>query len=173
MLNVLGIQWIGTDVQFGEAELLKEYEDAQNKVTLEGIVAKVWEYPHSDGAHLFIRIASYDKYTPTVPGQGDRFGRPRRKPHYLTVKFIDGTVNGIPIKLEKKLRIRITGKMADQGGRSTLREELLDTGSEEVIALMGRLPNADKLSEISAQQSSVHVEAESLIVYSATRKKLK
>lgn len=173
MLNVLGIQWIGADVQLGDADLLKEYGKAQNKVNLEGIVAKVWEYPHGDGVHLFIRIACYDKYTPTVSGKGDRFGRPRRKPHYLTVKFSGGKVNGIPIRLENKLRIRVTGKMADQGGSSTLREQLLDMGSEDVIDLMGRLPNADKMGEISAQHSSLHVEAESLIVYSAVRKGLK
>ena len=173
MLNVLGVQWVGTDVQLGDVSLLKEYGEAKNKVNLEGIVAKVWEYPHSEGVHLFIRIACYDKYTPTVSGQEDRFGRPRRKPHYLTVKIPDGKVNGIPIRLEKKLRVRVTGKMADQGGRSTLREQLLDMGSEEIIALMGRLPNADKLSEIGAQHSSLHVEAEALIVYSAVRKGLK
>lgn len=46
-------------------------------------------------------------------------------------------------------------------------------GSEEVIGLMGRLPNADKLSEITAQQSSLHVEAEAVVVYSAVRKRLK
>ncbi len=173
MLNVLGIQWVGTDVKLGDVGVLREYGKAQNKVSIEGIVARVWEYPYRDGAHLFVRIASYDKHTPITPGQEDRFGRPRRKPHYLTVKFPDGKVNGIPIRLEKKLRIRVTGKMADLDGSSTLREQLLDMGSEEVIGLMGRLPNADKLSEIKAQQSSLHVEAEAVVVYSAVRKGLK
>jgi hypothetical protein len=56
------------------------------------------------------------------------------------------------------------------GGCVTLRENLLDTGREEVIRLMGRLPNADKLADISAQQSSLHIEAEALVVYSAVRK---
>ena len=136
-------------------------------------MAKVWEYPHSEGVHLFVRIACYDKYTPIVSGQEDRFGRPRRKPHYLTVKIPDGKANGIPIRLEKKLRIRVTGKMADQGGSITLREKLLDMGSESVIQLMARLPNADKMGEISAQQASLHVEAEALIVYSRNKQGLK
>ena len=165
MLNVLELHLLGD----------KKLADGRknNRVTLEGIVAKIWEYPYKDGVHLFARLACYDQWTPVLPDKRDRLGRPRRKPHYLTVKVPDGKTGGVPIKLEKKMRVRVTGFMADQGGRITLRENLLNTGSEEIVALMGRLPNADKLGEISAQQSSLHVEAESLIVYSATRKKLK
>ena len=170
MLNVLGIHWIGSDAEFGKKKLAESEEN--NNVSLEGIVARLWEYPHKAGIHLFARLACYDRWTPTVPGKADHFGRPRRKPHYLTVKLLDGKAGGVPIKLEKKMRVRVTGFMADQGGRVTLRENLLDTGSEEVIQLMGRLPNADKLAEISAQQSSLHIEAEALVVYSVIRKEL-
>jgi hypothetical protein len=171
MLNVLGIHWIGSDAEFGKKKLAESKDN--NNVSLEGIVARVWEYRHKEGVHLFARLACYDKWTPTVPGKADHFGRPRRKPHYLTVKLPDGKAGGVPVKLEKKMRVRVTGFMADQGECVTLRENLLDTGSEEVIKLMGRLPNADKLADISAQQTSLHIEAGALIVYSAVKKGLK
>ena len=160
-----------SDAEFGKKKLTESKEN--NNISLEGIVARLWEYPHKEGVHLFARLACYDKWTPTVPGKADHFGRPRRKPHYLTVKLPDGKAGGVPVKLEKKMRVRVTGKMADQGGRVTLRENLLDMGSEEVIQLMGRLPNADRLADISAQQKSLHIEAEALVVYSRSKKGLK
>ena len=171
MLNVLGIHWIGSDVEFGKKTLAESKEN--NSVSLEGIVARLWEYPHKEGVHLFARLACYDRWTPTALGKADHFGRPRRKPHYLTIKLPDGRAGGVPVKLEKKMRVRVTGFMADQGGHVTLRENLLDTGSDEVIQLMGRLPNADKLSETSAQQSSLHIEASALIAYSSPKRGLK
>ena len=171
MLNVLGIHWIGSDAEFGKKKLAESKEN--NNVSLEGIVARLWEYPHKEGVHTFARLACHDRWTPTVPGKADHFGRPRRKPHYLTVKLPDGKAGGVPVKLEKKMRVRVTGFMADLGGCVTLRENLLDTGSEDVIKLMGRLPNADKMSDISVQQSSLHIEAEALVVYSAMRSVLK
>jgi hypothetical protein len=170
MLNVLGIHWIGSDAEFGKKKLAESKEN--NIVSLEGIVARLWEYSHKEGVHLFARLACYDKWAPIVPGKEDHFGRPHRKPHYLTIKLPNGKAGGVPVKLEKKMRVRVSGKMADLGGRVTLRENLLDIGSEEVIKLLGRLPNADKLGEISAQQSSLHIEAEALVVYSMVRKEL-
>ncbi|MBT3320713.1 MAG: hypothetical protein HN392_00330 [Anaerolineae bacterium] len=170
MLNVLGIHWIGSDAEFGKGKLAENKEN--NNVSLEGVVARVWEYRYKEGVHTFARLACYDRWTPIVSGVKDHFGRPRRKPHYLTVKLPDGKAGGVPVKLEKKMRVRVTGKMADQGERVTLREKLLDMGSESIIQLMARLPNADKMGEISAQQASLHIEAEALIVYSRSKKGL-
>ena len=171
MLNVLGIHWIGSDAEFGE-EGLRE-SSSNNNTVIEGIVADTWEYPYDGGVHLFARLASYDKWTPTVPGKADHFGRPRRKPHYLTIKLLNGKAGGVPVTLKKKMRVRVTGSMGQQGNSETLRGKLLDTGSGEVIKLMGRLPNADKLADISAQQTSIHIEVEALVVYSAVRKGFK
>ena len=171
MLNVLGIHWIGSDAEFGKGKLAESKEN--NNVSLEGIVARIWEYRYKEGVHIFARLACYDKWTPTVPGKADHFGRPRRKPHYLTIKLPDGKAGGVPMKLEKKMRVRVIGKIADQGERISLREKLLDMGSESVIQLMARLPNAGKLSEISAYQMSLHIEAEALVVYSRNKQGLK
>ncbi len=168
MFNVLGLQLTGTDVHLG----MQMDSKKNNEVSLEGIVAKVWEYPYSEGTHIFARIACYDKWTPITPGKDDKLGRPHRKPHYLTVKLNDGKAGKMPVELKKKMRVRITGVVEDQGMSVTLRDNLLDTGSEEVIALMGRLLNSDQLSEIVAQQSSVHIRVSSLIVYSAPKKRL-
>ena len=99
MLNVLGIHWIDSDAEFGKKKLAESKDN--NNVFLEGIVARLWEYRHKEGVHLFARLACYDRWTPTVPGKADHFDRPRRKPHYLTVKLPDGKAGGVPVKLEK------------------------------------------------------------------------
>jgi len=169
MLNVTGLRLIGADTFLGD-----EITDVspRNDVILEGNVAKLWEYPYDKGVHLFLRVACYDRNTRTLSTR-NKFGFPVRVPHYLNVKIPDGQVSGIPVHLSRKIRIRVTGKIAAIDASTTLREELLDTGSEAVIALMGRLPNADKLEAISAQRTSLHIEAAALIVYSAARKGLK
>ena len=65
-----------------------------------------------------------------------------------------------------KDRMRVTGELQDQGYRITLHEALLRTGSQAVVDLMQRLPNADQMQEITAQQESLHIRASSVIVYS-------
>lgn len=173
MLNVQALQWTEEKVSLGDKALIRRFGNAHNSAIIEGIVARLWEFTHDDGIHLFARIACYDEHTPIAEGQAGKAGRSRRMPHYLTVKLVDGKAGGYPVRLEKKMRVRVTGHIAEQGTRVTLREQLLDTGSERVIELLGRLPNADRLNEISSQQSSMHIEAEALIVYSAGRKRLK
>ena len=175
MLNVLAAAWVGADLALGETGLFDEFaqSDASSGVALEGVIASTWEYTHDAGVHLFARLACYDPHTPIAEGKGDRFGRPRRRPHYVTIKMEDGKVDGFPVKLAKKMRLRVLGFLEDQGGRVNLHEQLLDTGKSEVIELMSRLPNADRLAEIVSQQSSIHIKATSLIVYSDARKGLK
>jgi hypothetical protein len=45
-------------------------------------------------------------------------------------------------------------------------QSLLETGDEKVIALLGRLPNADKTHEVQIQQENLHVDARALITFS-------
>lgn len=174
MLNVLAAEWTEADLALGETDIFAEFEgETRSGIALEGVIASTWEYAHDEGVHLFARLACYDKYAPQVTGKADRFGRPRRQPHYVTIKLENGRVDGFPVKLGKKMRVLVRGTLEDQGTRANLREQLLDTGRSEVIELMSRLPNADRLSEISSQQNSIHIAAKSLIVYSDARKGLK
>jgi hypothetical protein len=171
MLNVRSLIWLQPDGKTAPGPQLTEDEDAAsmadakllNHVVLEGIVARRWEYAEN----IFVRLAVYDRFTPLERGDktGNR-GRPRRKPHYITVRFMGGKVAGRTVTAKLKDRLRITGTIGEQATKVTLHQALLETGSEEVVALLGRLPNADKTQEIETQHESLHVDALSLVAYS-------
>jgi hypothetical protein len=170
MLNVRSLVCLGPDGKPGPGSQLAEDEDAAslndakilNQIVLEGIVARQWEYAD----HKFTRLAVYDRFTPVERGNvTGKHGRPRRKPHYITIRFLEGKVAGRSVAVGLKDRVRITGAIGNQATKVTLHQALVETGSSEVVELLGRLPNADKCQEIAAQQESLHVEAGSLIAY--------
>ncbi len=170
ILNVRGLACLGPDGKAAPAAQFAEDEDSaaqdgriHNQILLEGIVAREWEYAD----HLFARLAVYDRFTPVERGNRvGKHGRPRRKPHYITVRFPEKKIAGRQVAVHLKDRVRITGAISHQAARVTLHQALLETGSSEVIELLGRLPNADKVHEITALYESLHVEAASLIAYS-------
>ena len=134
-----------------------------NRVVLEGPVAKQWT--HSEDVYL--RMAVYDQHTRVTKEKGN-YGRPRRLPHYLTIVLPGGkTIGGKEVVANVKDRLRVTGELHDHGYRRTLHEMLLGTGSSAVTDLLQRLPNADELHTISAQQESLHVVASAVIVYAS------
>ncbi len=135
-------------------------------VDLEGITARTWEYRHDRGVDLFLRLAVYDEWTTISREKQGNFGRPFRIPHYVNVLLPDGkTMQGKPVNIAVKQRIRVRGELRDKGYRMTLRESLMSLGSSEIAEMMGRVINAEKLQEISAQQESLHVLANAVIVY--------
>jgi hypothetical protein len=134
-----------------------------DRVVLEGPVAKQWT--HSEDVYL--RMAVYDQHTRVTKEIGN-YGRPRRLPHYLTILMPGGkTTGGREVVASLKDRLRVTGELHDRGYRRTLHEMLLATGSSAVMDLLQRLPNADELHAISAQQESLHVVASAVIVYAS------
>jgi len=134
-----------------------------NRVVLEGPVARQWT--HSEDVYL--RLAVYDSHTRITKEKGN-YGRPRRLPHYLTILLPGGkTTGGREVVANVKDRLRVTGELQDHGYRRTLHEMLLATGSSAVMELLQRLPNADDLHTISAQQESLHVVASAVIVYAS------
>jgi len=156
MFNVMALEFIENN---GKST---EQDATVNRTAIEGIVARQWKHSQD----LYVRLAVYDMHTPASPVPGN-FGRPRRKPHYLTVVFPAGkTTGGRPVTVRMKDRLRVTGELQDQGYRLSLHEALLRTGSQAVVDLMQRLPNAEQMQEITAQQESLHIQASSVIVYS-------
>ena len=134
-----------------------------NRVVLEGPIAKQWT--HSEDVYL--RMAVYDSHTRVTKEKGN-YGRPRRLPHYLTILLPGGkTTGGREVVASLKDRLRVTGELHDRGYRRSLHEMLLGTGSTAVTDLLQRLPNADELHTISAQQESLHVVASAVIVYAS------
>ena len=115
---------------------------------------------------LFLRIAVYDEWTTVSGEKKGNFGRPFRQPHYVNVLLPGGkTAQGKPVSAKTKQRIRVRGELRDKGQRVTLHESLMMLGSSEIAEMMGRVLNAEKMSEISVQQESLHVLANAVIVY--------
>jgi hypothetical protein len=134
-----------------------------NRVVLEGVLAQQWTHAED----VYLRLAVYDQHTP-VTGEEGNFGRPRRRPHYITALLPGGkTTGGREVQVHVKDRLRVTGELHDRGYRRSLHELLLATGSSSVTDLLQRLPNADDLHSISSQQESLHVVASAVIVYAS------
>jgi hypothetical protein len=147
-----------------------------NRVVFEGIVAREWTHTHGENnseegrEDRYLRLAVYDRHTRVTKEKGN-FGRPRRKPHYITILLPGGKAAEREVVVRLKDRLRVTGAVRDRGYRQTLHEVLLRTGDSSVIELMQRLPNAQMLHEIAAQMESGHIEASAVIVYASTRRK--
>jgi len=145
----------------------KKYRlESKNSIDLEGVVARMWEYKRDGEVDLFLRIAVYDEWTTVSGEKKGNFGRPFRQPHYVNVLLAGGkTAQGKPVSAKTKQRIRVRGELHDKGQRVTLHESLMMLGSSEIAEMMGRVINAEKMSEITIQQESLHVLANAVIVY--------
>ena len=140
-----------------------------NRVVLEGVLAQQWTHAED----VYLRLAVYNQHTP-VTGEEGNFGRPRRRPHYITALLPGGKITGgREVQVHVKDRLRVTGELHDQGYRRSLHELLLATGNSSVTDLLQRLPNAGDLHSISAQQESLHVVASAVIVYASAGSRLK
>jgi len=149
-----------------EASKNKNKIESQNFIDLEGVVARTWEYRRDGEVDLFLRIAVYDEWTTVSSEKKGNFGKPFRKPHYVNVLLPGGkTVQGKPVNAKAKQRIRVRGELRDKGHRVTLHESLMTLGSSEIAEMMGRVINAEKMSEIHVQQESLHVLANAVVVY--------
>lgn len=138
-----------------------------SQVTLEGVVAQRWDYPRGEEMDRFIRVAIYDRWTRTAEEspRNSKNGLPRRLAHYVNAILPEqASQRGIDVR--KKQRVRVTGTLRDRGYRVSLHQAMLETGQTELVELIQRCPDTDRLHEITAQWESLHVAAEALIVYS-------
>ena len=149
-----------------EADKKKNKIESLNFIDIEGVVARTWEYKRDGEVDLFLRIAVYDEWTIVSTQKKGNFGRPFRQPHYVNILLPGGkTAQGLVVSAKTKQRIRVRGELRDKGHRVTLHESLMTLGSTEIAEMMGRVLNAEKMSEISVQQESLHVLANAVIVY--------
>jgi hypothetical protein len=80
-----------------------------NSVEVEGIVTRVWDRNND----IFARLAVYDQEAEVIKESQDG-ELPKRKAHYLTLKFKDGkTRDGLPVSLSAKDHVRATGFLRD------------------------------------------------------------
>jgi hypothetical protein len=175
VLNVLSLAMLDTEGQVLEAAGQGDEMslDILNQAALEGVIAQTWEYQRNGGVDRFARLAVYDCHTRTEDREGN-FGRPRRKPHYITVLFPAGkTTGGHEVQVSEKSRIRVVGELHDLGQRVTLHDALTRTGKSHIMELIQRLHGAERLHDISTQWETIHVRAGAVIVYTAGRSRKK
>jgi len=171
VLNVLVMTVLHVEAE--GVEINQQEATAPNQATLEGIVAKQWQYQRDGGVtDLFARLAVYDAHTHVSEVEGN-FGRPRRSPHYINVLFPEGKVAGHSIRLADKTRLRVSGQLRDLGQRVTLHDALIRTGRTSVAELINRLPGAECLHEIMTHWDGLHLRAEAAIIYTAGRPRKK
>ena len=145
-LDVLSLERLRPDASPGPAD-----------VSLQGVVAKTW----NSSTHLMARLAVYDEHTEIISKNGNGNGnRPKRKPHYVTVRFPDSKAGEQEIKLAKRNRVRLAGSVQIRFYRETLREVLIRSKAADRI---GDLDGIDP-SEIFAIRDTVNVTANSAIV---------
>lgn len=126
-----------------------------NVVELEGVVASVRKHE----GDLYVRMAIYDQWTPIVDEEKGKNGRPRRRPHYVTVVFPGSQVSGRTIDLHEKNRLRIVGTVTMRLYSEALKEVLLRTGKVGLLTADG-LQEPDKIAQIKATRSTTYVVAE-------------
>ena len=129
-----------------------------NSVRLEGVVARAWEY---DGQR-FARLAVYDAHTAVTAAQPGKDGRPRRIPHYLSVLFPGGQVNGRPVSVRPKDRLRVSGCLVDRPYSEDLRSFLLDAHLADALA---SLPDSDLIADLRIRRSSACVVVQTLVQF--------
>ena len=130
---------------------------ALNTVRLEGVVARAWEY---DGQR-FARLAIYDAHT-AVTAQPGKDGRPRRIPHYISVLFPGGQLNGRPVSVRPKERLRVSGCLVDRPYSEDLRSFLLDAHLADQLA---SLPDSDLIADLRIRRSSACVVVQTLVQF--------
>ena len=155
-LRQIQIKRIGTRLDVLELERLQADAAPQGaNVMVQGVVAKVWD----SSRHRMVRLAIYDQYT-EITKKGQNGKRPKRKPHYITARFVDGKVGDQEITLRKRNRIRLSGALQIRFYKETLREVLMRSGNANLV---GDFHNID-LDEVFAIRNSVSVTAHSAIV---------
>ena len=155
-LRQIQIKRIGTRLDVLELERLEAKAEPQGAdVTVQGVVAKVWD----SSQHRMVRLAIYDQFT-EITKKGRNGQHPKRKPHYVTARFVDGQVNGQEISIRKRQRVRLAGELQIRFYKETLREVMNRSGNAELI---GDLHNIDP-DEVFAIRDSVSVTAHSAIV---------
>ena len=126
-----------------------------NRMMIQGVVAKAWD----SGRNSFARLAVYDRHTKIIARTGTKY--PKRKPHYISVKFLDGLVDGRQLSLKKRDRIRIAGSLYVHYYRETLHDLLVHN---RYIDLLQSIPNFNA-QEICALRSAVYIIAQSMILF--------
>lgn len=146
---------VDTRLEVTALSVLDEPQD-MNTVQLQGVAVKVWR---SGGSDLFARLAVYDQHAHVLPGAGKN-GLPRRKPHYVTVRFVGGAIDGQPVLLTERQRLRVSGQLHINFYRQSLHEILLRARQ---TVLIDKIP-IDTVSHIAAVRTSLSVLAQSVIV---------
>jgi len=136
-----------------------EFEEADcNEVTIEGVITKTWVKENQ----LFARMAIYDQYTKSDDGRDGKRGRSWRKPHYVSLQFPDGKVDGREVKLNDKDRIRVNGFIRESHYSESLALFLM---RNKKIGLLENVPNADDVRNVRSPRVATYVIVNSMLQF--------
>ena len=136
-----------------------EFEEADcNEVTIEGLVTKTWVKEK----HLFVRLAIYDQYAMSDNGRSGKRGHSWRKPHYVSLQFPDGKVDGREVKLNDKDRIRVNGYIRESHYSESLALFLM---RNKKIGLLNDVPNADDVRNVRSPRVATYVIVDSMLQF--------
>ena len=126
-----------------------------NLAMVQGIAVRVWR----GGADMFVRLAMYDEFSPILEQLKDKL--PRRKPHYITLRFIDGKAGDKKVHIKKRQRLRASGHLHIRFYKQSLENVLKRAGREE---LLETIPT-HQADEVTALRDSLYVVAESVTLF--------
>lgn len=135
-----------------------------NKVFLEGVVAKQWDYPPVVDGKRFVRIATYDRYCAPDPGQKTNGNRrlPRQQAHYYNVLIPDADRDSVALRK----RIFVEGSFENYSQQVTLRKALEHTNQDEKVRiLLSQLPDTDWLDQVSLSRRINYIHAQAITIY--------
>ncbi len=147
--------------QLGDDEDIPE--DARtNFARVEGSIARTWEY----GGHKYCRVVIFDPHT-QLSNDG------KRQPHYLSIQFTNGMVNGRAIQVSSKpgtknalcprSRVRVSGRLIHRNYFENLRDFLNDA---KRMDLLSTLPDPDRLiADVRVRYVQVMLEARNLMLF--------
>jgi hypothetical protein len=136
---------------------------------VEGIVARAWEHK----ADKYVRLAVYHAKAKTTAEEG-KGGRARRVPHYVTVQFPGGMVDGRSLRILPKRvrddevgiaprdRLVVTGSMAESYYSESLHSFLLDAKRIDVLENM---PDSSQAANIWSSYSQAVILAKKIVHY--------
>ena len=125
-----------------------------NAVIVQGIAVRVWR----GGADLFTRLAIYDQHTSIISQEKGKL--PRRKPHYITLRFIERKAGNKAVQIKKRQRLRVSGHLHVRNYKQSL-EDVLKRADQ--VVLLKDIPE-HQADEIAAMRESLYVVVESAIL---------
>lgn len=136
----------------------------KNQVMIEGIVAKLWDYPPTAEGQRYLRLAVYDEHCVSAAGlKSSGNGKlPRQKAHYYNAMIPDEEKDSV----KEHGRLLLEGSLEQYSQRVTLRKALEHTNlNGNLERLIQRLEKDDWLDQAVLSRRVNYIHAHTVTVY--------